>query len=144
VKFTRVVLLCNLCWQDTGGDVEAPAARTLIFKTSDETDDYFRVDVCQNHAENGVSLDEILAAAEPIDPATPPTHRAVGRPRKAAALDMTQPATICPVCGNPYASKGGVSLHMKAKHPEEWAEVVIEREREAERQNVLALNLEGK
>ena len=126
MKFTRVVLLCNLCWQDTSGDVETPATRTLIFKTSDETDDFFRVDVCQNHSENGVSLDEILAAAEPIDPGTPATHRGIGRPRK-AALDMTETAHICPVCGHVYASKGGVSLHMKAKHKAEWEQLVIER-----------------
>jgi hypothetical protein len=146
VKFTRVVLLCNLCWQDTGGDVETPAVRTLIFKTSDETDDFFRVDVCQNHAENGVSLDEILAAAEAIDLSTPPTHKALGRPRKAAALDMTASGddpfhsrlTPCPECSKTYRGAGGIAVHMKAKHPDAWDQIVLERNRETERKRAQA------
>lgn len=129
MKFTRIVLLCNLCWQETGGDVENAAAQTLIFKTSDESDDWFRLDVCDVHASNGTPLEDLLHAAEALD-SLPVVKRAVSRPRKAeASVDLTVPAHNCPVCDNPYASKGGVSLHMKAKHPDDWGLLVMKRAR---------------
>jgi hypothetical protein len=140
VKFTRVVLICNLCWLETSGDAETPAERTLIFKTSDETDDFFRLDVCLNHASNGTTLDELIAAAEAVDSTTPPTRNAIGRPRKVNVSAVDPNRVVCPHCGNDFASNSGVSLHMKAVHPDAWAQVVIERAAEKERRNVEALN----
>ena len=130
MKFTRTVLLCNLCWQETGGDVENEAEYTLIFKTADESEDWFRLDVCDVHAENGTSLADLIGAAEAIDPGA--QTKQLGKKRKAAAsVDLSVPAHNCPVCGNRYASKGGVSLHMKAKHPDDWGLIIMKREQEA-------------
>jgi hypothetical protein len=147
MKFTRIVILCNLCYQQTGGDIETPADHTLIFKTSEETDDFFRLDVCEDHASNGTDLIELIAAAEPVDPSTPVTHRAIGRPRKEASVvvpDTFQSRLLpCPECDKNFRGKSGLALHMKAKHPEAWNQIVIEREREAERLNTEALHREG-
>lgn len=128
VKFERIVLLCNVCWTDTSGDVETPAEYTLIYRTSDDSDEWYRLDVCENHAENGTSLINLMEAAERINPAAPPTRRAVGRPGKAATVEMTGFMYSCPTCGKAITTKSGVSLHMRAMHPDEWAQFVIERD----------------
>jgi hypothetical protein len=139
------VVLCNICWQDTSGDVETPAERTLIFKTSDDTDDFFRLDVCRNHATNGTDLETLIEAAEPLDPTQPATHRAVGRPRRAASVEMGEDTfesrlTPCPECGKTYKGKNGLAVHTRAKHPEAWAQIVLQRSAEAERRIVEDIN----
>lgn len=141
MKYTKVVVVCNLCWQATGGDIEAPADHTIIFKTSEETDDVFRLDICNDHATNGTTWTEMLAAAEALDPTTPATHKAVGRPRTAEPTSKLA-GIPCPECGKAYRGRSGLALHMKAKHPEAWNQIVIEREREAERLNTEALHRE--
>lgn len=140
MKFTRVVVACNVCWMQSSSQVEREATHTVLYRLGDEAGaQEFRLDLCDEHS-NGVI--KMLEYGEKID--SPPTvagKRKIGRPRKAAAEPMTRPELelqspehqrlVCVTCGRPCRSQSGLSIHTKTQHPEEWERVIAQRAAEA-------------
>ncbi len=132
MKFTKVVVACNVCWMQSSSQNEREATVTLLFRRSDEPGaQEFRLDLCANHAEK---ITDTLEYGEKVDSVPPvPTKRKIGRPRKSLTADFTAAETlavpvsngapaglVCQFCGRPCKNRSGMSIHIKTKHPEQW------------------------
>jgi len=126
MKFTKVVVACNVCWMQSSSQNEREATVTLLFRRSDEPGaQEFRLDLCANHAEK---ITEILEYAEKVGG----EKRKIGRPRKqpdpplvkdtglSPILNGHPGGLVCQFCGRPCKNRSGLSIHIKTKHPEEW------------------------
>jgi len=148
MKFTRVVVACNVCWMQSSSQTEREATTTLLFRRTDEPGaQEFRLDLCANHAEKITDLLEYGEKVESVLP-VPTAKRKAGRPRKAVVTmaeavvespelvqrHQADQELICAVCGRPCRSQSGLSIHTKSKHPAEWEAMTAQRAQEAEGQ----------
>lgn len=140
MKFTKVVVACNICWMQSASQNEREATVTLLFRRSDEPGaQEFRLDLCANHAEK---ITDVLEYGEKVESTAPgPAKRKIGRPRKhltadfAAAETLAVPTSngtpgelVCAFCKRPCKNHSGLSIHIKTKHPQEWERILAERE----------------
>lgn len=90
--------LCDKCYKES--ELETETTYTLQMTINDKR--YATVDLCTDHAK-AMSIFEIIQDAE--DAETDRMHRHKNQ---------------CPVCGNWYSIGTGMTMHMKAQHPDEY------------------------
>ena len=105
----RVVIqdLCDICSDDTAGDLLNPAYSTLNLSVNPDELPTLRLDVCENHWKS-YDIDKLMEATKPLEPE-------VDRPPLAK---RGRPKGPCPVCGKEYALGSGMTLHVLKQHPE--------------------------
>lgn len=104
--------LCDICSDDTGGDLENPAFSTLYFSAKPDELPTLRLDICENHWKS-YDVDRLVEATKPLE-------LGVDKPPLAK---RGRPKGPCPVCGNEYALGSGMTLHVIKQHPEHSEEL---------------------